>query len=53
MAALTEWLQLMLGEIARKREELERAHEEQRARERQDAESAAEGGSERGKLTGP
>lgn len=53
MAALTEWLQLMLGEIARKREELERAHEEQCARERQDAERAAEGGSERRKLTGP
>jgi hypothetical protein len=53
LAALTEWLQLMLGEIARKREELERAHEEQRAREGQDAEPAAAGGSERGKLTGP
>jgi len=35
MAALSEWLQIMLGEIARKREELDRAREEetQRARE--------------------
>ncbi len=29
MAALTEWLQLMLAEIARKREERERAGEEE------------------------
>ena len=28
MAALSEWLQIMLGEIARKREDLERAREE-------------------------
>jgi hypothetical protein len=35
MAALTEWLQLMLAEIARKREELERARAE-------DAQRAAE-----------
>ena len=35
MAALTEWLQLMLAEIARKREDLEeaRAEEAQRAAE--------------------
>ena len=33
MAALSEWLQIMLGEIARKREELERSREEERARE--------------------
>jgi hypothetical protein len=33
MAALSEWLQIMLGEIARKREELERAHEEDARRE--------------------
>jgi hypothetical protein len=30
--ALSEWLQLMLEEIARKREEASRAEEEQRAR---------------------
>ncbi len=33
MAALSEWLQIMLGEIARKREDLERAREEERRRQ--------------------
>lgn len=33
MAALSEWLQLMLAEIARKREDLERAREEENKRE--------------------
>ena len=33
MAALSEWLQIMLAEIARKREDLERAREEERVRE--------------------
>ncbi|MBX5463505.1 MAG: hypothetical protein IRZ28_20745 [Steroidobacteraceae bacterium] len=33
MAELTEWLKLMLAEIARKREEAERAREEDRRRE--------------------
>jgi hypothetical protein len=33
MAALSEWLQIMLGEIARKREDLERAREEEAKRE--------------------
>jgi hypothetical protein len=37
MAALSEWLQIMLGEIARKREDLERAREEDAKR---DAEKA-------------
>ena len=32
MAELSEWLQLMLAEIARKREESERAQEEERQR---------------------
>jgi len=32
MAQLSEWLQLMLAEIARKQEEEQRAVEEQRAR---------------------
>jgi hypothetical protein len=32
MAALTEWLQLMLGEIARKREDLEQARAEEARR---------------------
>ena len=32
MAQLSEWLQLMLAEIARKQEEQRRALEEQRAR---------------------
>jgi hypothetical protein len=33
MAALSEWLQIMLAEIARKREEAERAREEDVKRE--------------------
>ena len=39
MTALSEWLQLMLAEIARKREDLERARAEeaQRLREREGA----------------
>jgi hypothetical protein len=32
MAALTEWLQLMLAEIARKKEDLERANAEEAQR---------------------
>lgn len=32
MAELSEWLQLMLAEIARKQEEQRRAQEEERAR---------------------
>jgi hypothetical protein len=32
MAALTEWLQLMLAEIARKKDELERARAEEMQR---------------------
>ncbi len=35
MAALSEWLQLMLAEIARKREDLERAHAEHLQRDRE------------------
>jgi hypothetical protein len=33
MAALSEWLQIMLAEIARKREDLERAREEDAKRD--------------------
>jgi len=33
MAELTEWLKLMLAEIARKREDAERAREEDQRRE--------------------
>jgi hypothetical protein len=33
MPALSEWLQIMLGEIARKREDSERAREEEVKRE--------------------
>ncbi len=40
MTALSEWLQLMLAEIARKREDLERAREEESRRE---AESRRDG----------
>jgi hypothetical protein len=35
MAVLSEWLQLMLAEIARKREDLEQAREEETKRERE------------------
>jgi hypothetical protein len=37
MAQLSEWLQLMLAEIARKREDADRAREEQQRREQEDA----------------
>ena len=37
MAALSEWLQLMLAEIARKQEEARRGAEEQAARAAQQA----------------
>jgi len=33
MAALSEWLQIMLAEIARKRDDAERAREEETKRE--------------------
>jgi hypothetical protein len=36
MAALSEWLQIMLAEIARKREDLERANEEDAQRHKED-----------------
>jgi hypothetical protein len=38
VADLSEWLQLMLAEIARKQEELERARAESEIRPRQQAE---------------
>jgi hypothetical protein len=41
VAALSEWLQLMLAEISRKREELERAASEQ-AQRRRDADADAD-----------
>jgi hypothetical protein len=43
MPALSEWLQIMLAEIARKREELERAREEDVKRE---SEQVADGARE-------
>jgi hypothetical protein len=43
MPALSEWLQIMLAEIARKREELERAREEDVKRE---SEQGADGARE-------
>lgn len=45
MAALSEWLQLMLAEIARKREEGERAQAEDEAREREARAARAAGSS--------
>jgi hypothetical protein len=39
MAALSEWLQLMLAEIARKRDDLERARSEDAQREQESASS--------------
>jgi hypothetical protein len=46
VTALSEWLQLMLAEIARKREDLERARAEeaQRLRERDGAQPRTERG---------
>jgi len=41
MAALSEWLQIMLAEIARKREELERAQEEDAKRDTERVADAA------------
>jgi hypothetical protein len=42
MAALSEWLQIMLGEIARKRDDQERAHAEEAQRASEAAQRAAE-----------
>jgi hypothetical protein len=45
MTPLSEWLQIMLGEIARKREDLERAREEEAKRDTEkvvDSTSAAQ-----------
>ena len=42
MAALSEWLQIMLGEIARKREDLERARAEEAQRVTEQAQRSAE-----------
>jgi activator of HSP90 ATPase len=41
MAALSEWLQIMLAEIARKREDLERAHAEDVKRDTERDDDAA------------
>jgi hypothetical protein len=41
MAALSEWLQIMLAEIARKREDFERAREEDIKRDTENAADAA------------
>lgn len=35
MAPLSEWLQIMLGEIARKREDLDRARDEEARRDKE------------------
>jgi hypothetical protein len=40
VAELSEWLQLMLAEIARKQEELERARAENELRAREEADDA-------------
>jgi len=41
MAALSEWLQIMLAEIARKRDDLERARDEEVKRETEKAGESA------------
>jgi hypothetical protein len=41
MPQLTEWLKLMLAEIARKREDAERAREEEDRRQTEDAQESA------------
>ncbi len=40
MAALSEWLQIMLAEIARKREDLERSREEEAKRDAEKVDDA-------------
>ena len=50
MAALSEWLQLMLAEIARKREDLERARAEQAQRLRESAGELPRAGQERPRI---
>lgn len=42
MAELSEWLQIMLAEIARKREDLERANEEEAKRDAERTRSSSE-----------
>jgi hypothetical protein len=42
MAALSEWLQIMLAEIARKREDLEQAREEDVKRDTEKVADAAQ-----------
>jgi hypothetical protein len=42
MAALSEWLQIMLAEIARKREDFERAREEDVKRDTEKVADAAQ-----------
>ena len=44
MTALSEWLQLMLAEIARKREDLERARAEEAQRLREEGARRSEPG---------
>ena len=44
MTAMSEWLQLMLAEIARKREELERARAEEAQRLRENEAARRHGG---------
>jgi len=41
MAALSEWLQIMLAKIARKREDLERAREEEAKRDAEKTDDSA------------
>jgi hypothetical protein len=53
LPALSEWLQLMLGEIARKREELEHARAEQQRRELEDVTEDRDAAQARGDQSTP
>lgn len=51
MGELSEWLQIMLAEIARKRDDLERAREEDVKRDNEKNRDTADGGAQRRNLT--
>lgn len=51
MAELSEWLQIMLAEIARKRDDLERAREEDLKRNTEKSSDNVDGSAQRVNLT--
>ena len=51
MAEVSEWLQIMLSEIARKRDDLERAREEDLKRKSEKSSDSVDGSAQRRNLT--